>query len=97
MFGIFRLRYEQFRAGGAGVPLVEPMQESAMRLDGEEAPYEEIAAAIEGVEGVLAQGLLLHTVTEALVVGPDGPQTLRKVRLKWSCYIICGAISDLYL
>ena len=64
----------------AGVPLVEPMQESAMRLDSEEAPYEEIAAAIQGVEGVLAHGLLLDTVTEALVVGPDGPQTLNRVR-----------------
>ena len=64
----------------AGVPLVEPMQESALRLDGEEVPYDEIAQAIEGVQGVLAHGLLLNVVMEALVVGPDGPQTLSRVR-----------------
>ena len=50
-----------------------------MTLDSKEAAYKEIVAVIEGLEGVLEHGLLLDTVTEALVVGPDGPQTLRKV------------------
>ena len=63
------------------MPLVEPMQASAMKLDSEEGTYAEIAALIEDMEGVLEHGLLLNTVTEALVVGPDGPETLRKVRL----------------
>ena len=50
-----------------------------MKLEGREAPYEAIAAAIEGVEGVLAHGLLLNTVSEVVLAGPDGPETLRKV------------------
>lgn len=63
----------------AGVPLVEPMQESAMKLDSEEAAYEDIAAIIEDLEGVLEHGMLLNVVTEAVVVGIDGPVTLTKV------------------
>ena len=63
----------------AGVPLVEPMQESAMKLDSEEAAYEDIAAIIEDLEGVLEHGMLLDVVTEAVVVGIDGPVTLTKV------------------
>ena len=67
-----------------------------MRLDSEEAPYEDIAAAIEGVPGVLAHGLLLETVTEALVVGPDGPRTLKKVRVRGAgCFHHDGTLLEL--
>ena len=65
----------------AGVPLVEPTQEAGMKLQDEEVPYSEIAEQILGVDGVMCCGLLPDgMVSEVLIVGPDGPQTLRKVR-----------------
>jgi len=64
----------------AGVPLVEPAQEAGMKLQDEEVPYSEIAEQILGVDGVMCCGLLPDgMVSEVLIVGPDGPQTLRKV------------------
>ena len=64
----------------AGVPLVEPPQEAGMKLQDEEVPYDNIAEQILGVNGVVCCGLLPGgMVSEALIVGSDGPQTLRKV------------------
>ena len=56
-----------------------------MKLQDEEVPYSEIADQILGVDGVMCCGLLPDgMVSEVLIVGPDGPQTLRKV-----CSSIC--------
>ena len=72
----------------AGVPLVEPMQEAGMKLEGEEAAYDDIAEQIQGVDGVVCCGLLPGgIVSEVLVVGPDGPQTLRKVPVTIVCSV----------
>jgi hypothetical protein len=81
---------------GAGVPLVEPMQEAGMKLQGEEAPYDDIVEQIMGVDGVVCCGLLPGgVVSEVLVAGPDGPQTLRKVPPS-TCFLLllCSSCAD---
>jgi ribose 5-phosphate isomerase len=45
---------------------------------GNPVPYHELAEHIQGVQGVLAHGLLLDVITEAVVATEKGPQTLRK-------------------
>jgi ribose 5-phosphate isomerase len=45
---------------------------------GECVPYTELVDQIQGVQGVLAHGLLLDVVSEAVVATEKGPQTLRK-------------------
>lgn len=45
---------------------------------GERVPYDELAWRVEGVQGVLAHGLLLGVVEEAVVATEKGPQTLRR-------------------
>jgi len=57
------------------VPLEEPQVDETFKLDGEEGPYEDLAAAIAKVPGVLAHGLLLG-VASAIVVSDKGPITL---------------------
>ena len=64
-----------------------------MKLDSEEAAYEDIAAIIEDLEGVLEHGMLLNIVTEAVVVGIDGPVTLTKV---WSSGLhVCRCLAEM--
>ncbi len=61
----------------AGVPLEEPQVDETMKLDGEEGAYDELAAAVGSVRGVLAHGLLLG-IASAVVVSDRGPITLSR-------------------
>lgn len=45
---------------------------------GNPVPYHELVEHIQGVQGVIAHGLLLDVVKEAVVATEKGPQTLRK-------------------
>jgi hypothetical protein len=51
-------------------------------LDGSLVAYQEIAAAIEEIPGVVAHGLVLHPRVIAVVAGPSGPQIFKPVRIK---------------
>ncbi len=54
--------------------------ESSLRLDGKEScSYEDIAEAIEEINGVVAHGLVLKDDVTAVVHTPEGAQILRKV------------------
>lgn len=63
----------------AGKPLVEPQEDMPLTYMGEKVPYDELAGHIQGVPGVLAHGLLLGIVSEAVVATEKGPQTVRRV------------------
>jgi len=54
------------------VPMVDPQVNETMKLDMKECPYEDLLSAVEGVDGVVAHGLLLD-VSAAIVVSDDGP------------------------
>lgn len=52
--------------------MVDPQVNETMKLDMKECPYEDLLSAVEGVDGVVAHGLLLD-VSAAIVVSDDGP------------------------
>lgn len=52
--------------------MVEPQVNETLKLDMKECPYEDLVLAVEGVDGVVAHGLLLG-VSAAIVVSDDGP------------------------
>lgn len=51
--------------------------DEGLKLYGEDADYGAIAREIEGVEGVVAHGLMSNVAAAAVVAAPDGP------RLAW--------------
>ncbi len=61
----------------SGAPLVEPQQDEPLTYMGKRVPYDELAAHIEAVPGVLAHGLLLG-VQSAVVATEKGPQTVHR-------------------
>ena len=71
--------------------------ESSLRLDGKEScDYEDIAEAIEEINGVVAHGLLLKENVTAIVHTAKGAQILRKVSamqpliaLAQVCLLLC--------
>lgn len=58
--------------------MTDPQEDTPLMYMGERVPYHELADHIQGVQGVIAHGLLLDVVSEAVVVTETGPQTLRK-------------------
>lgn len=58
--------------------MVEPQEDEPLTFMNEIVPYDELAAHIEAVPGVLAHGLLAGAVHAAVVATEKGPRTVQR-------------------
>lgn len=57
----------------------EILIDDTLKLNGEECGYKELSNALFSVEGVVTHGLVIDTLTGAVIASPEGPTIIKWV------------------